>query len=161
MWTSDLIGELGLKFLSVFGSPQILKTFSQSNWLVVRLILAAEDIPQQVDVGKLLSNWAGRGSVTFCPKTRIVCFHKFSFLQGAVRLWPAGRVFNSISVSLSHTLEVFLGQNWTNKLSPKVKMVLHQDTLKPKPYSNVLYVNFIIYMLSSFLNDLLIYFVEK
>lgn len=54
---TELRSELGLQFFRFFGSPQVRQTFRLSNWLVVRLILASKNIPQQVDVGELLINW--------------------------------------------------------------------------------------------------------
>lgn len=85
---SHLADELHLRLLRVFGGPQVFKAFSQGQRLIVRLILAAEDTPQEGDVGQPLSDWAGGSGVALYPKRRLVCLYQVNLLQGVVRLRP-------------------------------------------------------------------------
>lgn len=77
-----------MRLLWVLGGPQVFKALGQGQRLIVRLILAAENPPQQGDVGEPLSDRAGRGRVALDPQRRLICLEQVHLLQGGVGLWP-------------------------------------------------------------------------
>lgn len=92
IYTSHLAHELHLRLLRVFGGPQVFKTFSRGQRLIVRLILAAENTTQEGDIGEPFTDWAGRSSVNFYPKCRLVSMQQVNLFQGMVWLWSVGIV---------------------------------------------------------------------
>lgn len=92
IYTPHLADELHLRLLGIFGGPQVFKAFSQGQRLIVRLILAAENTTQEGDIGEPFTDWAGRSSVNFYPKRRLVSMQQVNFFQGMVRLWSVGTV---------------------------------------------------------------------
>lgn len=90
---SHLADELHFRLLGVFGRPQVFKAFSQGQRLVVRLILAAENATQEGDVGEPFTDWAGRSSVNFYPKGRLVSMQQVDLLQGVVWLRSGETVY--------------------------------------------------------------------